>query len=273
MTVSFEERQGSPKERWTIDSYQATRTGIIAWSDRHAFIQEWKGVQYPGTAAYAAPCKSIQFDPFGKMVPSGDASKARYVDALVTMQFGTLTSSEVLATDPITERIVPTAQHIPLPAGKFQWGAGSGTVLAPLDDKEAPTKLLKGFDYIKTYQTTASIPGNILTFIDTINKEKLVPESPGFSNLTFQPTTLLFNAPTITRAVDRVGATVVSISYRFSYRPNWDLSNPADPVAHGWNAWWNASTGLFERIYKTGETDTENYYRNFKEKSFMDVFG
>ncbi len=277
MAVTFEEDSGSPKERRDRTSFHATRTGKILWSMRDAFIDEHMlpfPQQYPFTSKYLATVRSIQFAPYGKDLPSGDSSKQSYPNAQVTIQYSTPSVTDQLQQDPVTERIDAFTKHIPLDHKQFQWGAGTGKPV--VSRREAPTRVIRGFHYTKTFRAVAQLPETLLTYIDCVNSVAVVPTSVGFENLVFLKETLLFNAPQITRTVDRFGEVAVQLSYKFTCLQNWDIVDhenpPEDPTALGWNAWFRAETQNFEHMYRLDETDTDKYFRPHPAKNFLDIF-
>lgn len=275
MAVTFEEQNGSPKERRDGSSFQATRTGLILWDMRDAFVAEILGRQYPFTDIYIAPARSVQFEPWGGMIPSKSASMALYEKAKATIQYATLSVADVLQQDPVTERIDPFSEHIPLDYRNFQWGPGASG--PPIVKDESPTRVVKGFHYTKSFRALFTLPANLLTYIDSVNSAAISPTSVGFDNLTFQKETLLFNAPTITRTVDQFGQVAVQVKYKFTYKPNWDIADPTNPpespTAFGWNGYYRAKTQKFERIYKNDEEDVNKYFRSHPAKNFLDIFG
>lgn len=275
MAVTFEEQNGSPKERRDHTSFHATRTGLILWSMRNDFITEHMGTQYPFNLNYYAPVRSIHFEPWGKMLPSVDTSVAVYEKAKAIIQYGTPTIDEQLQQDPITERIEPFTKYITLDHKNFQWGAGKSQPV--VDKQEAPTRLIKGLNYTKTFLAVTQLHEHLLAYVDSVNSVDISPTSVGFENLLFQAGTLLFNAPTITRTVDRFGQVAIQVNYKFTHLPNWNVADPTappeDPEPFGWNGYYRAETQKFERIYKSGEEDVDKYFRSHPAKNFLDVLG
>jgi hypothetical protein len=208
---------------------------MCAWADVAAVRDGYLWTYYLGTYAVCLNSSSAPF---------GDSVNGVYEYGLVDVQWSTMQGID--PTTLISERIEPTGELLTQDYRNFRWGSATGPELQP---DEAPGKIQRGLNYIVTKYNMTSIPAGALSLIDCVNDAAVEPTSPGLSAWVFDIETLLFNPPRMERCLNTAGEGLWNITYSYTYRPNWDYTNPLVPVARGWNWFWRAATKKFEQIY------------------------
>lgn len=251
MPVEKAEMQGSPKESWTLTGFSATRQFICAYGDRAALEAELLGAAYTPVADTGSICTGVNAVPF-EAEQQGVDDDANYEKALVTAKWGTSGDTPEFVVDTYyTESLEPTAEFLTLDHKLYRWEANDGD---PLTEDEAPGRLMRGMDYVRTKYNQATIPAAALSLVGTVNSAAVSPKTTGMSGLTFPAQTLLYQPPTIQRVVTAAGALAWNITYRFTYKPNWDGA-----TARGWNWFWRAESQAYKQIYIAGGAVYNNY--------------
>ena len=246
MAVGYVEIQGSPVETWTLEGFQATRTLMCDWADRKTLVGELAGLTYPliaNTGSIALQLGSVPFEAENK----GAGSVAAYEKALVTVEYGPSEGTVY------SESLEPTAEFLTEDYNRFQWGPNvGGDPSTPLEENEAPGRLIRGFDYVLTRHNLVIVPTAVIDLIGHVNSATVTPLMGifasggwGIPSISFAAETLLFQPPTITRTTTIAGVEGATCVYRLTYKPNWEAG-----VALGWNYFWRAETQKYEAIYQ-----------------------
>lgn len=135
-----------------------------------------------------------------------------------------------------TEEIDVSGEMLRLPPDNFYWeGTGTEGPFVNVKTDEAPNMPLFGLDYIVKWTKVRSLPITLLTTLNHVNSATIVSNSLG---LTFEPQTLLFNPPKISRSVTLISSLdLYDLECRWSYR------------AQGWNRFYRAQTQAFEQMF------------------------
>ena len=245
-TVACAEEHDAQSENWNLDSASARVTLRCAWDDRHDLVQDilgnqrvWphdgSGLLYP-TSATVEPWPSIY---------SSSGQECTYLDALVTVSYGTEVE------DLISESLEPTTEFMKLDYRRFRWGAVNGD---PLLKNEAPGKLYKGLNLIRTiYDVASPLPTTLLTLPGAVNDADYVSSLLG---LTFPEETLLFTPPKMDRSITTAGAEGWTLQLKFVYK------------AAGWNKFWREKTEDWEDMYLINGGGAA--YKNYPLEDFSD---
>ncbi len=202
------------------------------WSDRYTLINAMIGTAWPFAGTTGPQANSIACVPFqSKTVTDGQGLV--YEHALVTISY----SSEIK--DLISETLEPTAEFQIQDFKRFRWGAAAGE---PLLEGEAPGKLMRGLNLVRTMHQVTTVPPETLTRVGYVNSAVYTSAILGLS---FAVETLLYQPPTLSRTIKTDGATAWTINLKFGYKPQ------------GWNKFFrqkNANVGPdfgWEEIYTT----------------------
>jgi len=262
MPVTYEELQGSPSEELTLDGWVGTRTLKCAWDERITLIQELWKQEYPVVTIPRLICTTCTASPFpGKNTGSGDTSSYEYSIVVVKYTTPSFSGETGQGSGPqISESIEPTAEFITGSNLNLRWnGANSGKLVTR---DEAPGKLMIGFDYVYAIEGLQILPDAILSLIGYVNDKIITPTSQGMDQFKFDPETLLFNPPSISRTFNEYGVSEWNLAYRFTYKPNWD-DTVAPAVARGWNWYWrvdkDAGVAKFDSMFVDGGDEYKQY--------------
>lgn len=223
-TTPCAEMNGSPVEVAGKDSFKATVTLRCTWANRYSLAGEIAGWSlYPNLSATGARARSISITPFTVVNNETPAQNASYENALVVVEyvFDKDTPDEDGGTL-FSESLEPTAQNLTQPWESFKWKSGP-----QIQAGEAPSKILRGLDYVLTKYNLSAIPAAALTLVGCCNDATVSASTLGLS---FDAETLLFNPPSLQRTVT-IGSSPSkkwTAAYRFTYKPE------------GWNKFWNA---------------------------------
>ena len=149
--ISYEEMDGSPAESMSAESFSATRTFKVAWTDRVMFMRQLIGGKigfinyitdtYPEFTA--ARCIRANAKPMGRISADVTTNKAKYTHAIVTANYETPRyDSQVDANDNSvlpyrTELLTPRAKMISLTSESLYWSDST-----ELKDVSAPQQLM-----------------------------------------------------------------------------------------------------------------------------------
>jgi len=186
----------------------------------------------------------------------GTGSTTDYEKALVTVYYGrTASGGDPTSTAAYSESLEPTAEFLTLDYSEYTWGDDSGAAKAPvLKENESPGRLVRGLDYIFTRYNQTTVPSAALSLVGFVNTAAVTASSLG---ITFGAQTLLFNPPTISRTVDATGVGSWTITYRMTYKPNWQGG-----VEKGWNWFWRAEEDEYQQIYHKWTSSVVAVYPN-----------
>lgn len=165
-----------------------------------------------------------------------------YEDALVTVNYSTEIS------DLVSESLEPNNEFITLDYRRFCWGAPNGPNLI---EGEAPGKLLRGLNIVRTIYKMATVPAVVLA-VSGVND---VPYVSSLLGLTFPAETLLYEPGNLSRTFTTLGTEGFTTTLKFSYRQ------------YGWNKFWRADTQTWSRIYLRGGAA----YNSFPLVDYSDI--
>lgn len=231
------EEHGGVAENFSLDKWTASVTLRCAWGNRYLLVNDIIGNSrpFPHSSYAVAPQASS-----ASIVPALDAAitvgqSLDYEYALVTINY----STEVK--DLVVEEIEPTTEFIKEDFRRFRWGAASGD---PLTEKEAPGRLVRGMNIVRTYYQLASIHPDFLDLVGACNSAQYVSALLG---LTFPAQTLLYHPPVINRAITTAGAEAFTLKAKYTYKKG------------GWNHYWRQKSQDFEQIYDVNGVVYESY--------------
>jgi hypothetical protein len=255
ITVPFSEMPGSPTEEWYYGGFRATVKLICAWEHRNTLALEVLGnggEYYPRLPMTMARARGVSIAPFDARITHDPlsglvapyASFASCEAAVLTIQYD---STGPDGDELITEALEPTAEFQSLGAEGFEWQSvvdelGFEWRGRELRAEEAPGLLVRGLDYKVTLHKVLFIPTAVIDLVGCVNDS---PIAARFLGLTFPPETLLYNPPTTQRRITVETVEAWTLNYRFTFRPS------------GWNKFWRAETGKWERIYQAYKDEND----------------
>ena len=240
-------------ESMTLDRWEASVTLRLPWADRHLAAadvlsnrREWPhggptfGVKPRANSVSWVPDET-RYAAAGQII--------FYEDALFTINY-----SSAEETDLVAESLEPSAEFITLDHREFRWSSDDGE---PLLEAEAPGRLQRGLTIVRTLYHLTSIPTVVATGIGKVNHATY---TSGILGLIFQPETLLYTPPTISRTITTGGTKGWNLTVRFMYKPE------------GWNKFWRAKTNAFAEIYNKKTTaGPGGRYRNYPLGNFSSI--
>ena len=143
--------------------------------------------------------------------------------------------------DIITESLEPTNEFVQLDHRMFRWNSGTGDQLS---EEEAPGRLVRLINLVRTEMYVQGLNQNILSLMGSVNNAPVT--SSLLFGLSFDTETLLLAPPTINRKISGFGVQQYDQITKWSYNPV------------GWNTYYRAKTGNYERIYVAGSSSA--YY-------------
>lgn len=240
--VSCAEEAGSQNESYD-DERGILRASVqlrCVYGDRHALVADICGTrrQWPKGAAGQVPRAATAsivpvVSPHDTLAVDGEI--LIYKEALVTINYTT----EIV--DVISESIEPTAEFVTQDYKLFRWGSANGD---PLREEEAPGKLVRGINFVRTELNLSTIDASLLSLVGSINQSAIIGTLLSF---TFAAETLLYAPPTISYKKDSTNVIKFDVTKKFSYNQN------------GWNKFYRPYSGAYERIYIAGGGQYDNY--------------
>lgn len=225
------EVQNTRSETFTRNGLEASVTLQCDYADRHALAADIVGLRkpFPLTSYTLPPLAVGAAIRFGNERAENSNGELVYQDALVT-----ITYSNDEEEDLVSESLEPTAEFITLDFRRFRWGSVTG---APVLEGEAPGKQFKGMNLVRThFNIEPPLPGVLLTAMGGVNDAIYTSSLLG---LAFDEETLLYQPPALSRTITTAGDRAFDITLKFSYKPE------------GWNKYYRAATGIWERMYLT----------------------
>jgi hypothetical protein len=249
------EVQGSIREDFGEEDITCSVTLQCAWDIRHAVVEDivgnymlWPHMLGFARAPYAQTAGIVPLD--SKGVTSGQS--ITYEDALITVNYGFGDGED--PEDLFSESLEPTAEFITLDYKKFSWindtDDGPGDALL---EGEAPGKLLRGMNLVRTVFKVTSLPPALLTCFGCVNAATYVSGVLGF---TFNEETLLYNPPTTDRTINTAGTDGWNIQLRFGIKPE------------GWNKFWRSKTQTWEVMW---DNEAEQEYKSYPTGDFSSL--
>lgn len=270
------EADGSPTETFTGTEVRVTRIFRCPWNGRIQAAKEilaGKGHEYllsdNTIAAHTTATINSVFATSVSTKGSGAHTSdedihgdpvSEYVEAILTVQYEPITGEDpdiIIVNEKgdgrfISESISPTVEFLSMDHDKLKWTTGDDTGIE-LNSKESPGIRIEGMVYTVTLFRETSIPTGVLTAIGKTNLNEV--KSPRLG-LDFPAGTLLFGEPNITKESNLDNKTNLTVTYNFKYREK------------GWNKFFRAETGLFEKIYLDGSSTA---HEPIKSINFTDL--
>jgi hypothetical protein len=212
-----------------------------AYSDRHLLVADVCGGRrsWPKGAAGAVPraltAAIVPVETPSTTEPTANGQIA-YEEALVTVNY-TTEIKEIAS-----ESLEPTVEFLTLDHRNFAWGSGVGEALT---EEEAPGRLVRGLNFVRTEYDKITLEPELLSLIGSVNS---VAVTGSILALTFGIETLLFAPPTITYKIDSTNITKFEVVKKFTFNQ------------HGWNSYYRGRTGNFQRIYRRGASSSYDNY-------------
>ncbi len=240
--VDCAEEAGTAQESYDDErgTLKASVTLRCAWENRHLLVSDICGNRLPWPKgslgviplARTAAIMPVQTpgEPFARSL-----QEMIYGEALVTIQYTT----ELV--DVVVESIEPTAEFITLDHKWFRWGGPTG---AQLREEEAPGRLVRGINFVRTKNDQSSMAPELMSLIGQVNNATVVSTLLGFS---YPAETLLYAPPQINYKKDSGGVSKFDVTTKFTYNE------------HGWNQFFRSSTGTWQRIYLAGGAQYDSY--------------
>jgi len=242
------EESGQISENFSPDGITCSVVLACAWSIRHDVVTDIVGgkeywphgsfVKRPFAVSAAIVPRPAKGTTTGQSID--------YPQALITVNY------ERKKLDPeqlASESLEPTAEFITQDHKRYVWGSSTGN---PLTEAEAPGRIVRGLNLVRTIYKLPSVPVSLLSLPGTCNDTSYVSSLLG---LTFPAETLLFSPPTLDRTIETDGSEGFNLSLKFSYKPE------------GWNKFWRAESESYEEIY---DTQSEAVYKNYPLADFSD---
>ena len=257
----------SPEEELSRDNgWVAHLTYQCDWVDRIQLAIDkltangGLGETYPHNTLHNARACSAKIRPASGQMYTVAGTLAQYEHAHVTITYktpGRNQDQQPETSNLINETLEGHAQGLTLDYRKFGWFGPKDTKGVWLTQDEAPFKIVRDLDYCVSVHNVINLPTQILQLSGTVNDSTIF--SPTLQ-LSFPPETLLFADPVLTRkySLDQ-GQGSWTVSYRFNIQFNYDNSN----TPQGWNSFWRADTGQYERIYQNMGTSASPNWQQY----------
>lgn len=245
---SAKEEYGSVSEQYTPKSAQCSVTLRVPWSDRYNVVNDLINNQYEWPQVdNEAFVSSVAVRPVLTKYTESDGAII-YEEALITVQYST-DDAQVRdeSGNRFSESIEPHSEFITLDHKRFRWGSASGE---PLEENEAPGRIVRGFSLVRTLYAVPSISSTILSLPGCVNNAQYISAVLG---LTFPAETLMFGDPVISRTVVLGGSSSWDVTLRFSFKPD------------GWNKFWRSQSQAYEQIY---DVQGSAVYKNYPLANF-----
>lgn len=225
-SVSCEEEAYTRQEQYTDKGFTASVGLRCAYADRHSLVADFF------TNMPAWPFASIGAYPIGASITpmqqsAFDAASGvigEYESALVTISFSSAAEQTL-----ISESLEPTVEGQVLDHKLFKW-SGDGKLL---EENEAPVRLVRGLNLVRTLYKVASIPAAVLSAQGCVNNANYTSTLLG---LTFASETLQFGGAFPQRTITTSGSQGWDVTLKFRYQKD------------GWNKFYRAESQQYEQI-------------------------
>jgi len=173
---------------------------------------------------------------FGALVENpADTQVAEYYKALITARYEVprYEINEDPSVPYISEAIEPASEFITLNNENLFWDAGQ---VHPVGSSEAPSMIVRMFDWVYTLYRCAAIPLELVTLIGHTNAYPVYSRT---LNAWFAAGALLLGNPSMQREFTLLGTSMWTITIRLTYREmGWNnFPWPSEVDAFG-NMWW-----------------------------------
>lgn len=279
LTVPFETLAGSPEVRststWAGDG--ATRKLKCLWIHRIALERELLGyyeyngdnvlMHLPTPFSIDRPnliATSIVITPLGKV--SGDEIDTRfatYTHAVlnVTFEVATRLLSDRYGFVTLSEDVMDTTEFATLSAKNLYWGTGAGR--EQIGDRESPSKLSHGKEWLYTISGAYRVPSDIFDYVGKINISTVLSDYTGRS---YASGTLLYASPSVASEIT-AGGMIYRITLRFLHKNNGTFENP-----RGWNWFPRHSLTGSDISYEIIYDDADNAKVFYEMADYRSVF-
>jgi len=134
-----------------------------------------------------------------------------------------------------SEELVPLTEHQTLDYNDYEWDNSN-----PLKEGEAPTKIVRSFNYVRTiFNLQPPLSGSLLDAPGCVNNAAFLSPSLG---MFFPAESLLFGDPKISRQYSlTTGFSGITLQTSFAFRKD------------GWNKFWRAKTNAWAEIKKKSD--------------------
>jgi len=239
ITTDHHEMDGWPRSHWYLGVFEGERRLKVAWDDRYALLAEidqYPECQWPyddGPADALAREAKVEPLPRGRQICDLDPL-AQYEYAVVSIRYSSL-GPRVYQNQLWEEWFSPTEEFLTVDYTRLQWGP---TASDPhLQPAEGFGKLHASFDYNLKIFGTLVVPAWVFNQIGYVNSNYVMAPTLG---VVFDPETLLFKPPVVTRSVSRGKLPTFDVHMRFGFH-RW-----------GWNKHWRVQTQQFADVYQDG---------------------
>jgi len=277
ITVDYTRVPGYPHESIAEDAINVIDKWLCDWNDRITLAKEILGGSQSTTVTlphkYDAGdnplndvyARSVDIQSVG--AAPGAAAGELYNKAELTIRYSTLDYDIDVpegATVYVTEAIEPAAEFLTMQEEGLYWAAA-----VPLNPNEAPSMVVRMFDWVYTVHRASSVPADIWTYIGYVNSDYVTSRSLG---LGFAPGCLMYGNPSLKREVTSEGATAWTITYRFTHRNNGTYASPK-----GWNYFprsddLDANNNVtFAKVYNSTTINDTYWVKPYPEASFSGI--
>lgn len=171
--------------------------------------------------------------------PAGDTTNLSqgisYEHALVTVNYG----NKIV--DLVSESLEPVTDFVTLDHHDFRWGSASGE---PVLEREAPGKIRRFINLVRTYYNLATIPAGVLDLPGTCNDTAYTSSLLG---ITFGVETLMMGDPQLSQVITSAGSKGFNLTLKWTYNKE------------GWNKFWRSKDEDFVAMYHVGGAEYKNY--------------
>lgn len=256
-TVSSAEEAGTANESYDDNRgiMKASVTLRCAYGDRHDLVKSICGARLPWPKGAAGVVPLAQTALIVPVITPGTATLDELIDygeALVTINF----STEIV--ELASESIEPYAEFQTLDHRWFWWGpvavGSSGVIPDPLREEEAPGRLNRGINYVRTdIDVSGPLSSSLTDLVGYVNSDVVNWSLLGFTSAA---ETLLYSPPQITYKIDSTNVIKFTVVKKFTYNPN------------GFNTYFRGKTGTWSPIYVAG---TATPYKSYPPTAFGGV--
>lgn len=175
---------------------------------------------------------------FGGLVESpADEAMAEYEQAIIVARYST-PEFDIITNNPeiplISESIEPVAEYITLNHKNLYWDSAQQY---PVEVFEAPSMIIRKWDWVYRIHKAARVPGALLDRIGTCNQYEVYSRS---LDRTFLPETLLLGNPSMSREHTSLGITMFTVTVRLTvFPPGWNTFPRANELDGNKNITWS----------------------------------
>ena len=257
--VECDEIHGTYSEDISLSSHTASVQLRVPWGNRYLLVNDLLLNRRRWPTNFGLIANSCAITPFPSQGSTGGGQVINYNDfAIVSVNYGAA-GSDNTPDDPVdlvSEELEPTAEFQTLDYRKFVWLTAGGDRIRPLKEDEAPGRLLRGLNLVRTLYNRSAVPASVLTLPGTCNDRKYTSRLLGIE---FDKETLLFTPPRQSRTVTTDGVGKWTLQTRFQINPN------------GWNRTWFPDEGRYAQIGILDEANGNHTpYDNHPTADFRD---